>query len=286
MHKGNEIDLSYYGSGVVIQNAVKKYGKENFSVEILHWCSTPDELKMMELYELSSRRVSSSIEYYNIVETSTPILYGTDNGFYGKHHTEEVKRYLSEIRTGKPISEDHRNKLIEYAKSEEGKKRHLHMSVNRKDKPISEEHKNKIRKSTQTEEFRKNASANSINFYQSEKSLKIKKEASERTKALMTGRPKSEEHKKKISESNKGKKHSYMTEVNRRPEKIKKTILKNKGSKRSTESKLKMSEAKKGKPAHNKGSYYAYHEKTLQIITIKPGENIPDGYKKGRKPKV
>lgn len=286
MHKSSSFDPMYYGSGVAISNAVKKYGKENFSIEILHWCSSAKELQIMEQYELSSRKVSQLSDYYNIIETSTPILYGADNGFYGKHHSEEVKQYLREILTGKPISEEHRNKLINYANSEKGKQHYKKLSEDRKGKSISEEHKKKIQKSTQTPEFRENASKNSILFYQSDKGMKVREETSKRTKSIMTGRPKSEEHKMKISESNKGKKHSYMTEVNRCPEKIKKTVMKNTGLTRSDETKSKISAAKKGKPAHNKGSFYVYHEETLQIITIKPGEEIPDGCKKGRKPKV
>jgi len=35
---------NYLGSGLHIKNAIKKYGKENFKVEILIWCETKDDL--------------------------------------------------------------------------------------------------------------------------------------------------------------------------------------------------------------------------------------------------
>ena len=41
---------SYYGSGTVIRHAIKKYGKENFSREILEECCTEKELNEREIY--------------------------------------------------------------------------------------------------------------------------------------------------------------------------------------------------------------------------------------------
>ena len=35
-HKSSKYDSSYYGSGKAIKNALKKYGVENFSNEILY----------------------------------------------------------------------------------------------------------------------------------------------------------------------------------------------------------------------------------------------------------
>jgi len=43
-HSTNNIDDGYFGSGIGIVNAIKKYGKENFTKEILEETNTSDEL--------------------------------------------------------------------------------------------------------------------------------------------------------------------------------------------------------------------------------------------------
>ena len=42
-------DPKYFGSGIWIKKAIKKYGKENFIREVLCECSSQDELNGMEL---------------------------------------------------------------------------------------------------------------------------------------------------------------------------------------------------------------------------------------------
>jgi len=53
-----------------------------------------------------------------------------------------------------------------------------------------------------------------------------------------------------------------MLEVNRNPEKIRKTVEKNRGSKRSTDTKKLMSERAKGRTPANKGCYYVHNPQT------------------------
>lgn len=44
------LENKYLGSGVHFQNAVKKYGSENFKVELIEACDTYDELVEKETY--------------------------------------------------------------------------------------------------------------------------------------------------------------------------------------------------------------------------------------------
>jgi group I intron endonuclease len=53
-------DENYYGSGIALQSAIKKYGRENFTIEVLHWANTINELNQLErnsiaLYEGSGK---------------------------------------------------------------------------------------------------------------------------------------------------------------------------------------------------------------------------------------
>lgn len=47
-HKKRAFDKNYFGSGIIISRAIKKYGKNWFSVEVLDWCKSLDELNRLE----------------------------------------------------------------------------------------------------------------------------------------------------------------------------------------------------------------------------------------------
>ena len=44
----------YFGSGILIKKAIKKYGKENFKVEVIDWCDSLEELNMKEKYYIET----------------------------------------------------------------------------------------------------------------------------------------------------------------------------------------------------------------------------------------
>ena len=47
---GPKIDPKYLGSGKILKEAIKVYGKENFKCEVLEWCESFDELNKRERY--------------------------------------------------------------------------------------------------------------------------------------------------------------------------------------------------------------------------------------------
>lgn len=134
-HAYSEFNENYKGSGVYIQKAIKKHGKENFKVEILEWCYSQEELNEREVYWIDFYQAVESDNFYNLAkggdgckkgsklseETKqrlSEIHQGSKHHMYGKHHTEESKRKISEARKGKPsknkgkpFSEDHKLKL-------------------------------------------------------------------------------------------------------------------------------------------------------------------------------
>lgn len=85
----------YLGSGVAIKRAIKKYSKENFSVEMLCSCESLEELNGMEKYFIKEYNSQDKNIGYNI-------LPGGDGGSIFGHpptftrkHTEEERHKMS-----------------------------------------------------------------------------------------------------------------------------------------------------------------------------------------------
>lgn len=110
----SKFDESYKGSGKRLQVAIKKYGWENFSCEILKWCETIEELNESEKEFIAFYDAVNNPEYYNLAK-------GGDGGNTGSnykgmaprkaHHSEETKKKMSEQRKGHLTSADTRAKL-------------------------------------------------------------------------------------------------------------------------------------------------------------------------------
>lgn len=101
-HSTNDLNDNYLGSGKMLQQSIKKYGKSNFKREILNICSINivDKLEEFWIKELDSVKNG-----YNIYYTSYPVLRGEDNpmfgllgelnplfGRVGRKHTEEENK--------------------------------------------------------------------------------------------------------------------------------------------------------------------------------------------------
>lgn len=135
-HKTDDINDGYLGSGLILSNAIKKYGKNAFVREILFSFDSEEEMNEKER-ELITLDVCNSDEYYNIalggqggclvLSENHPKREATiakiknaqlensellserarrqhiekNIGMYGKKHTDETKRKMSE--SGKKI---------------------------------------------------------------------------------------------------------------------------------------------------------------------------------------
>ena len=98
------IDPNYYGSGTAITRAVKKYGKENFQVEVLYFYDTVEECRADEERILTEYNVRDCPHSYNIkngaIGWTSEDMTGEKHPFYGKHHTEEARKKLSQAKKG------------------------------------------------------------------------------------------------------------------------------------------------------------------------------------------
>ena len=109
-----------------VDAAIRKYGWENFSVEILEECPEEmlDEREIFWIAELNSmfpngynltsggnaKRILSEATRAKL-SANSKTLVGEKNPFYGKHHTEEAKAKNGAAHRGKKASAETRAKM-------------------------------------------------------------------------------------------------------------------------------------------------------------------------------
>ena len=102
-HSTKNIDDSYLGSGTLLKKAINKYGKENFSTEILTYCDTEQDC-----YELEELVVTQ-------IELDDPMCYNIrigGTGFaIGHKPSKETRLKLSKSSVGKHMSNDAKVKM-------------------------------------------------------------------------------------------------------------------------------------------------------------------------------
>lgn len=70
-HEVSYYNPTYLGSGRDLKRAVAKYGKENFSNELLDFANTPEELNQKEIYYISIYKGALGKNCYNLVAGGT-----------------------------------------------------------------------------------------------------------------------------------------------------------------------------------------------------------------------
>ena len=100
-------------NAMAITNAIKKYGKENFKIEIIDEASDIIELNEKEVF------------YIKKMKSLSPNGYNLTTGGFNKFLSEETKKKISESNKGKKISDETRKRLSDshkgYKMSEESK---------------------------------------------------------------------------------------------------------------------------------------------------------------------
>ena len=93
----------YMGSGTAINKAIKKYGLENFTKELL-FCYNYENDAFLKEAEIVNEEFIKCENTYNIVlggYLNGGSWCGMNNPFYGKKHTQEVKDIISKKNSGK-----------------------------------------------------------------------------------------------------------------------------------------------------------------------------------------
>lgn len=117
----------YLGSGLTIVKAIKAYGKENFSCELLESCDSLEDLNAAEKKWIAFYDAVESKEFYNIAaggrgHTCDPWNKGTHQPLHpnsakalecGRHlpASEKLKKQLAEYRKSVIVSKETREKL-------------------------------------------------------------------------------------------------------------------------------------------------------------------------------
>jgi group I intron endonuclease len=208
---------NYYGSGPAIKNAIKKYGKENFKKEIIEECSSFENLVDREEYWLNYYDAGNNPSFYNLQNSGKGvILKGEKNPMYGRRHSKETRKKISESQKGeknanygKKYSYELKQKISEGNKGKIfSDKTRRKMSESAKGKIISDETRKKM-----SESHRKLDNSGEKNPMFRKQGFWFGKYLSDETKQKISkshaGKKLSDEHKRKISETNTGEKNPY-----------------------------------------------------------------------------
>jgi hypothetical protein len=165
---------------IKLYNALKLYGVDNFTFEVVLETGDIDNAKRSEMY---------LIDVWNLQEDGYNMTAGGD-GCNGLKHSDETKQKLREI--SKNMSEETKKKIGDAHRGRKQCEEHIRNGVEaRKGYKHSEETKQKIGKSNKG-----SVSWNKGGICSEETKLKMSKS--------QKGKEKSEEHKRKIGESQKG----------------------------------------------------------------------------------
>ena len=106
--EGEGLDPSYYGSGKIIKQAVKKYGKDNFIVYPIKFYNSVEECRQAEEELLTRYDIANNIYCYNIKNAAV--------GWTSEDITDEIRQKLSRAMKGRTLSEEHRKNLSQARK--------------------------------------------------------------------------------------------------------------------------------------------------------------------------
>ena len=96
-HKTEDIYDDYMGSGKLIKEAITEFGVQNFKKDIIAIFDNKDDAEALEAEIVNKDFVLRDDTYNLSIGGNVCILYGENNGFYGKHHSDEFKQRIALI---------------------------------------------------------------------------------------------------------------------------------------------------------------------------------------------
>ena len=145
---------------IYIDDSIAKYGKANFKLTILE--EVPQErLSEREEYWIAKYDTFENRRHYNLTPGGEA-LFGDSNPFYGKTHSMESRKKMSEFHKGKKLSEETKQKISKVTKGENNPRYGKPVSAETREK-ISEE--NSGRQFTLEDKLNMSYSKNSTGFF-------------------------------------------------------------------------------------------------------------------------
>jgi group I intron endonuclease len=150
---------NYYGSGILINSAIKKYGKQNFIKRIIKLFDTVNEARLYEEYLIQETNAIEDPNFYNLTKGG---YGGFSETAKQKQKSIESRKKISESNKGRIVSTETRKKLSEKLKgtkpwntgiprSEETKKK---LSLALKNKPLTDQHRQNISNAQKGRKYR------------------------------------------------------------------------------------------------------------------------------------
>ena len=288
---GSIFEDGYLGSGKLLVRSVAKNGPESFDQRLLETFNTQQEAENYEKLIVDAEFTLREDTYNLSVGGSVLIMYGKNNPFFGKTHSEETKEIISKAKSGnKDFSLKYDCKIIHV---DTGK---VYLDFVELKKDYKDLTKKKLYFDIGEGKFRYSDNSRQQKAIDYCRSLLSKEERSkilgDLAKKRFSGIPLSAEQKEKIGDGVRLfiKEHpeehiKKMLKINKNPEKIKKTAEKHRGMKRSDETKKKLSEVQrnniKNNGVPNKGKLVFHNEITKEVITLFPEEHVPEGFVRG-----
>lgn len=153
-HKSSCFDENYIGSGTILNKAIKKYGKNNFSCKILYEANSLEDLNTKEIYFIALYKKLYKDKCYNVAS-------GGDGGDTLSSKTPEEKeefiKKMTVINRKRCSSEEFKNKI-----SVSNKARYSNVSER-------EKQSKKIKEAWSDVELRKNQSKKLKEYYSTHK---------------------------------------------------------------------------------------------------------------------
>ena len=285
-HSTNDLDDGYMGSGKLLKLAVEKYGIDSFKKEIIQMFDNKEDAEQLERQLVNEDYVNRDDTYNISLGGNVCILFGEDNGFYGKKHSDEAKQHMSESKKKLFAEQGSWIKDRNFVENDDvivdG------VRYNSRDHALRELG---IGMTTLNKLLLKDGNG----FMDSERQMKhiefmmeleVQKEINHQIhmeRVLIANQ--NPERKAKISRSLKGRKHDWQDKVNKNPEKIRKTAEKHRGMKRSVDARKNMSEGLKEfystHDVSNKGKIWIHNSSTNEKKYVDRSDVIPDGWELG-----
>ena len=147
VHKTSNLNDGYMGSGKLIRRAIKKYGKDNFTKQIIEHFNSEEEMLKRES-EIVTKQFIKQNNVYNLMPGGG---YGDKekNGltFEGHNHSETSKQKIREKSINRKHSIETRIKISINNFSKKDPDRHREIVKRAGSKNKTEEHRKKISES-------------------------------------------------------------------------------------------------------------------------------------------